>query len=74
MGSPVVALRLLERRRRAGNLRRRLGSRTLLERATLCSAVQVVTNSSDATDPAGEAVVHPLDPEQHRSTDFGGDE
>ena len=36
--------------------------------------VGIVADPTDASDPAGAAVVHPIDPEQHRSTDFGGNE
>ena len=36
--------------------------------------VGVVPDTSDASDPDAEAVVRPLDPEAHRSTEFGGNE
>ena len=36
--------------------------------------VGIVAGPTDATDPATAAVVHPIDPEAHRSTDFGGNE
>lgn len=36
--------------------------------------VGIVADPSDATNPAGEAVVHPINPEQYRSADFGGNE
>ena len=36
--------------------------------------VGIVAGPTDPTDPAAAAVVHPLNPDDHRSTDFGGDE
>lgn len=36
--------------------------------------VGIVADPTDATDPAGAAVVHPVDPEQHRDAAFGGNE